>query len=150
MVSEIHSSLPDAAIGTDIIVGFPGETDEDHEQTRAFVQKMPVTYLHVFPYSDRPGTRATHLDQKVDPQVKKERGRELRQISEEKNRAFRRRFLGQSLSVLTLSEQQAGMRDALSANYLRAQVPASIPANQIIDGLVTGEQGDTLVLRPIG
>ena len=150
MVSEIHSSLPDAAIGTDIIVGFPGETDEDHEQTRAFVQKMPFTYLHVFPYSDRPGTRATHLDQKVDPQVKKERGRELRQISEEKNRAFRRRFLGQSLSVLTLSEQQAGMRDALSANYLRAQVPASIPANQIIDGLVTGEQGDTLVLRPIG
>ena len=150
MVSEIHSSLPDAAIGTDIIVGFPGETDEDHEQTRAFVQKMPFTYLHVFPYSDRPGTRATHLDQKVDPQDKKERGRELRQISEEKNRAFRRRFLGQSLSVLTLSEQQAGMRDALSANYLRAQVPASIPANQIIDGLVTGEQGDTLVLRPIG
>ena len=150
MVSEIHSSLPDAAIGTDIIVGFPGETDVDHEQTRAFVQKMPFTYLHVFPYSDRPGTRATHLDQKVDPQVKKERGRELRQISEEKNRAFRRRFLGQRLSVLTLSEQQAGMRDALSANYLRAQVPASIPANQIINGLVTEEQGDTLVLRPIG
>ena len=149
MVSEIHSSLPDAAIGTDVIVGFPGETDEDHEQTRAFVQRMPFTYLHVFPYSDRPGTKATHLSKKVDPQVKQQRGRELRQISEEKNRAFRRRFLGERLSVLTLTEQQAGMRDALSANYLRAKVPASVPANQIIDGLVTEEQGNTLVLRPI-
>ncbi len=149
MVSEIHSSLPDAAIGTDVIVGFPGETDEDHEQTRAFVERMPFTYLHVFPYSDRPGTQATHLEQKVDPQVKQQRGRELRQISEEKNKAFRRRFLGRSLSVLTLTEQQAGMRDALSANYLKAQVPASVPANQIVSGLVTEEQGNVLVLRPI-
>ena len=149
LVSEIHSSLPDAAIGTDVIVGFPGETDEDYEQTRDFVQRMPFTYLHVFPYSDRPGTKATQLSQKVDPQVKQQRGRELRQISEEKNRAFRRRFLGQRLSVLTLTEHQAGMRDALSANYLRAQVPASVPANQIIEGLVIQEQGNTLVLRPI-
>ena len=150
MVSQIHSSLPDAAIGTDVIVGFPGETDEDHKQTRAFVERMPFTYLHVFPYSDRPGTKATLLGQKVDPQVKQQRGRELRQISEEKNRAFRRRFLGRRLSVLTLTEDQGGMRDALSANYLRAQVPASVPPNQIIDGLVTQEQGNTLVLRPIG
>ena len=150
MVSEIHSSLPDAAIGTDVIVGFPGETDEDHEQTRAFVQRMPFTYLHVFPYSDRPGTKATQLNQKVDPQVRQQRGRELRQISEEKSGAFRRRFLGQRLSVLTLSEHQEGMRDALSANYLRAQVPAWVPANQIIDGLVTEELGNTLLIRPIG
>ena len=150
MVSEIHASLPDAAIGTDLIVGFPGETDEDYEQTRDLVQRMPFTYLHVFPYSDRPGTKATQLDQKVDPKVKQQRGRELRQISEEKNKAFRRRFLGQKLSVLTLSEQQAGMRDALSANYLRVQVPASVPSNRIIDGLAIEERGNALVLQPIG
>ena len=150
MVSEIHASLPDAAIGTDLIVGFPGETDEDYERTRTLVQRMPFTYLHVFPYSDRPGTKATQLDQKVDPKVKQQRGRELRQISEEKNKAFRRRFLGQKLSVLTLSDQQAGMRDALSANYLRVQVPASVPSNRIIDGLATEERGNALVIQPIG
>lgn len=146
-VSEVRSRLPDAAIGTDVIVGFPGETDEDHEQTRALIQRMPFTYLHVFPYSDRPGTEASRLGGKVSPQVKNQRGKELRQLSEEKSRVFRRRFLGKRLSVLTLTKRRAGLRDALSANYLRTQVPASVPANRIVQGIVAHERGDTLVMR---
>ena len=113
IVEEISRCIPDAAIGTDVIAGFPGESEEDHRHTVEFIGRMPITYLHVFPYSDRSGTAASRMAEKVDSLTIKRRSRELRQISEDKNRAFRRRFLGQSLSVLTLSETKDGMRTAL-------------------------------------
>jgi threonylcarbamoyladenosine tRNA methylthiotransferase MtaB len=139
IVHEIRRCLPDAAIGTDVIAGFPGESKEDHRQTVEFIHRMPFTYLHVFPYSDRSGTAASEMAEKVDSGTIKRRGQELRQISEEKNRAFRRRFQGQSLSVLTLSEKKEGMRTALSGNYLKAKLDPSMPANQLVQAKVVAE-----------
>ena len=139
IVQEIRRCLPDAAIGTDVIAGFPGESEEDHRQTVEFINRMPFTYLHVFPYSDRSGTAASEMTEKVDSRNIKRRGEELRQISEEKNRAFRRRFQGQSLSVLTLNEKKEGMRTALSGNYLKAKLDPSMPANQLVQAKVVAE-----------
>ncbi len=142
IVEEIRRCIPDAAIGTDVIAGFPGESEEDHRQTVEFISRMPFTYLHVFPYSDRSGTAASDMAEKVDSRTIKRRSGELRQISEDKNRAFRRRFLGRSLSVLTLSEKKDGMRTALSGNYLKAKLDPSMPSNQLVQARVMAEDPD--------
>ncbi|MFQ5740906.1 MAG: tRNA (N(6)-L-threonylcarbamoyladenosine(37)-C(2))-methylthiotransferase MtaB [Acidobacteriota bacterium] len=147
IVEEIREKIPEAGIGTDIIVGFPGETEEDHQQSVDFVRRMPFTYLHVFPYSDRGGTPASQMRSKVDASTIKRRSREFRRISERKNRLFRRSFAGKRLSVLTLSEEKEGMRSALSGNYLKARVDVSIPANRIVVLEVAGEEDGYLLLR---
>ena len=149
IVNEIHRRVPEAAIGTDVIVGFPGETGKDHQQTLEFIERMPFTYLHVFPYSDRQGTPASRMKGKVSPRVQKSRSLELRQLSEEKNRRFRRRFWGRELSVLTLSDQKEGMREALAGNYLKTRLPASVPANEILTGTVTGEDREGYLLLKV-
>lgn len=146
IVEEIRDRIPEAGIGTDVIVGFPGETEADHRQTVEFVERMPFTYLHVFPYSDRPGTAASRMAEKVDPGTIKRRARELREISRGKNRNFRRRFLGKTLSVLTLGDEEQGARLALAGNYLKALVDPSVPANQLVEGKAVSERGDCLVL----
>jgi threonylcarbamoyladenosine tRNA methylthiotransferase MtaB len=150
IVEEIRRRIPDASIGTDVIAGFPGEMEEDHRQTVEFISRMPFTYLHVFPYSVRSGTVASEMAEKVDSRTIKRRSKELRQISEDKNRAFRRRFLGRSLSVLTLSENKDGMRTALSGNYLKAKLDPSIPANRLVQAQVMAEDsGGYLLLEGI-
>ena len=149
IVNEIHRRIPEAAIGTDVIVGFPGETRKDHQQTVEFIEKRPFTYLHVFPYSDRQGTPASRMKGKVSPRSQKRRSLELRQLSEEKNRRFRRRFWGRELSVLTLSEQKGGIREAVAGNYLKTRLPASVPANEILTGTVTGEDREGYLLLKV-
>ena len=146
IVEEIHRILPHAAIGTDLIAGFPGESEEDHRRTLAFVRDMPFSYLHVFPYSDRPGTGASQSPDKVRPQTLRRRSLQLRQLSEEKNRNFRRRFIGDTLSVLTLSERRRGMRVALSANYLKVKAKPSLPENRLVSGTVVGEDEEGYLL----
>jgi threonylcarbamoyladenosine tRNA methylthiotransferase MtaB len=123
----VHERLPQAAIGADVIAGFPGETDADHEATLAFIRKHPFTYLHVFSFSARPGTPAASLPNQLSPHVIRARARELRALSEAKSAAFHRRQLGRTLRVLTLQrsaiEEQRGCTPALSSNYLKAFVP---------------------------
>ena len=80
--------MPDAAIGADVMVGFPGETDEEFEQTRAFIEALPFTYLHVFPYSERPGTPAAERKDQVPESVRKARGRVLKELGMAKNASF--------------------------------------------------------------
>ena len=139
IVEEIHELLPNAAIGTDVIVGFPGETERDYLQTIEFVRKMPFAYLHVFPYSDRQGTPASRMKGKVSSRNINLRSQALRNLSEQKNQAFRSKFIGTQLSVVTLAEQRRGMRTALSDNYLKARLNCSIPPNTIITGIVERE-----------
>lgn len=150
IVEEINERIPDAAIGTDVIVGFPGEAEEDHYQTVEFIRRMPFTYLHVFPYSDRTGTAASRMGGKVDPQNIKRRSEELRQVSDQKNQNFRRRFLGKQLCVLTLAEEKDGMRVAISGNYLKAKLDPSVPANQIVEGTVVAEDHDGYQVLEVG
>jgi len=120
--------LPDAAFGADVMTGFPGETEIEFQETLEFVRRMPFTYLHVFTYSERPGTPAASMPGQVPWEVRKERTRRLRQLAAEKNAAFRRRMVGRTLSAVTLDNGKA-----LTGNYLQVHLARPRPANQIID-----------------
>jgi threonylcarbamoyladenosine tRNA methylthiotransferase MtaB len=150
IVREIREKIPHAGIGTDVIVGFPGETEEEHQETVEFIKEMPFTYLHVFPYSDRSGTLASGMDQKVLPEVVRGRGAELRALSTTKKDSFRHQFLAGRLSVLTLTEKVDSYREGLSGNYLRVKLSQSVPGNRLVEGLVERVEGDFLVLADAG
>ncbi len=148
IVQEIRELLPEAGIGTDVIAGFPGETELDHLESLEFVRRMPFTYLHVFPYSDRSGTVASESREKVAPGEMRRRCRQFRRVSEQKNQSFRLSFIGRRLSVLTLHDFQGGRRSAISHNYLKIQLPPELPPNRILEVEVTGEDGGFLTARP--
>lgn len=119
--------MPDAAIGADVMTGFPGETDEEFEENRAFIQSLPFTYLHVFTYSARPGTPAAQSADQIPMDVRKERNRILRELAAQSNLEFRQRFVGRTLSAVTLAE------GALSDNFIKVELTQPRPANQIVD-----------------
>ena len=125
-IRKARVSMPDAAIGADVMTGFPGETDEEFEESRAFIASLPFTYLHVFTYSERPGTPAATADQ-VPIEVRRERNRILRELAAAKNLEFRRSMLGRTISVVTLTD------GALSENFLKVELATPRPANQLID-----------------
>ena len=144
-VLRIAERLPGAAIGADVICGFPGETDDDHRRTVAFAGSLPFTYLHVFSYSSRPGTRAAGAAQSVDPGVIRARSRELRALSEQKAAAFRAAQAGKHQRVLTLERRGscAGGREwtaALTGNYLHTRVPGRWPRNMWLDVRLGGAE----------
>ena len=144
----IHERFPHAAIGADVIAGFPGETEDDHTATLAFIEALPFSYLHVFSYSRRPGTKAASLSNHVPGVVIKRRARELRALSERKSTAFRQSQIGRELRVLTLhpSEDCSCTRTpALSTNYLRLLVAGVFPANQWLEVKPSGYEGNSLL-----
>jgi threonylcarbamoyladenosine tRNA methylthiotransferase MtaB len=135
-VLKARERMPDAAIGADVMVGFPGETEADFEESRSFIESLPFTYLHVFTYSERPGTPAAQHADAVPMPVRKARNRILRELADAKNREFRRRMVGRTLSAVTL---QGG--GALSENYLKIELARSYHPNAMVDlqiGDVTG------------
>jgi threonylcarbamoyladenosine tRNA methylthiotransferase MtaB len=140
----VREWLPDAAIGADVIAGFPGETEEDHQATLASIDRLPITYLHVFSFSPRPGTKAAELQDHVPGDAIARRARELRALGEEKQSAFRAAQAGRTLRVLTLhrdGEDCAGpWTRALSGNYIDVRVAGRWPANHFLDVRVTGER----------
>jgi threonylcarbamoyladenosine tRNA methylthiotransferase MtaB len=123
-----HAFMPDAAIGADVMTGFPGETDAEFNETVRFIEGQPFTYLHVFTYSERPGTAAAALEQTVPPAVRHERTRVLRALSEAKNLEFRRRMIGRTLPAVTLEQQ----RMALTSNFLKVELSQLRPPNQSV------------------
>jgi threonylcarbamoyladenosine tRNA methylthiotransferase MtaB len=147
-VELIHERLPHAAIGADVITGFPGESEEDHAATMAFIERLPFTYLHVFSFSKRPGTKAAALSNEVPGATIKRRARELRALGEAKAAAFRHSQLGRTLRVLTLRSDEnshSSTTPALSSNYLKVCVDGSHPANHWFDLSISGESEATLV-----
>jgi threonylcarbamoyladenosine tRNA methylthiotransferase MtaB len=132
-VLKARALMPDAAIGADVMVGFPGETAEEFEESRQFIEGLPFTYLHVFTYSERPGTPAAQAAQVPVP-VRKERNRIVREVARRKNQIFRERMIGRRLSVVTLHEPGA----ALSDNYLNVQLAAPREPNRIIEVEIGG------------
>ena len=140
-VELIREHLPHAAIGADVIAGFPGETQADHDATLAFVERLPFTYLHVFSFSSRPGTRAEKSPDHLPAQVVKQRARELRTLGEDKAAAFRRSQIGRTLRVLTLRRDEADSEStpAISTNYLRTAVVGQFEANRWLDIRYSGE-----------
>jgi len=125
----IRRMLPDAAIGADVIVGFPGETDADFRATFEFIERLPFTYLHVFSFSERPGTAATALGDPVPLQIIRERARALRELGQRKSTAFRATQAGCTARALTLARGGDNWTEALTGNYLKVRIAGRHPAN---------------------
>ena len=138
-VSLIRRRLPHAAIGADVIAGFPGETEADFRATRDFIERLSFTYLHVFSFSTRPGTSAAALGDAVPPQAIRERARALRKLGQEKSAAFRASQAGRTLRALTLHTGGDNWTDALTGNYLKSRIAGRHPANEWREVRVTGE-----------
>ena len=126
----IRKILPEAAIGADIIAGFPGETDADFAATVDFVRSMPFTYLHVFSFSTRPGTEAANLPAQIPAPVIRERARTLRAIGDQKSAAFRTSQTGRIARALTLARQGDDWTETLTPNYLKVRIPGLLPRNE--------------------
>jgi len=135
LLRYIQSELPDAGLGTDILVGFPGETDDDFAETCALIEDLPLSYLHVFPFSPREGTVAYSLPERIPSQVMKNRLSRVLEIARLKNLSFRRQFKGRILPAITLShEEDLGSSIVLTDNYIHARVPGlSVPPNRLIE-----------------
>jgi threonylcarbamoyladenosine tRNA methylthiotransferase MtaB len=136
----IRENMPDAAIGADVMVGFPGESEALFEESFAFIAAQPFTYLHLFPFSARPGTRAWQLAQQnpVSPQVTRERSERLRELIAGRNLVFRRSFLGRELPAVTLHTPPGATTKALTDNFLEVRLNAYLPANQSVRLLISG------------
>jgi threonylcarbamoyladenosine tRNA methylthiotransferase MtaB len=120
VVTRLHGEVPGIAIGADVIVGFPGETEEAFENTRRLLEELPVSYFHVFTYSRRSGTQAAAMPKQVAPKVKARRNRILRQLSAQKFLAFQQACIGHTLSLVVLEERDrgSGLLQGVSDNYL--------------------------------
>jgi threonylcarbamoyladenosine tRNA methylthiotransferase MtaB len=128
-IEKIHAAMPDAAIGADVMTGFPGETDAEFEETRRMVENLPFTYLHVFTFSARPGTPAAAMPRQVPVEKARERNRILRDLAVEKKTAFMRSFVGKTVSAITLNVFTGDRTEALTDNYLKLQIQGHHPAN---------------------
>jgi threonylcarbamoyladenosine tRNA methylthiotransferase MtaB len=148
----IRETMPDAAIGADVMVGFPGETDALFEESFTFIVDQPFTYLHLFPFSPRPGTRAWQLAQQypVPPRVVAERSGRLRELIAARNLVFRQSFVDRELPAVTLRTPPGAMTKALSDNFLQVGLDACVPADQSVRVLVSGLQDDGLAGRIAG
>ncbi|ALO16774.1 Threonylcarbamoyladenosine tRNA methylthiotransferase MtaB [Salinivirga cyanobacteriivorans] len=122
-VSEIKRTVPDACIAADVIVGVPGETDEHHQRAMKFIESLDLSYLHVFTYSSRPGTKASEMNHQVKSQVKQQRSREMHQLADKMSRNFHQRHLQQTRKVLFEREIQNNFIFGFTDNYIRVKTP---------------------------
>ena len=139
LVDAVHARLPDASIGSDMIVGFPGETDEQFGANIDYLPSSPLTHVHVFPYSDRPGTAATSMREKVDGITIRNRGMRLRQIGAGLTRRFHASQAGTTRPALTLEDGTLVVTD----NYLKVRIPPGLARNQRVTVRIS-EGGGTL------
>ena len=137
LVDDIHARLPHASIGSDIIVGFPGETDEDFARTLDALDRLPLSHLHVFPYSDRPGTEATGLPGTVNGAVIRTRARAVRDAGARLSQAFQSRQIGTTRRALTVDDGSRAVTD----NFLKVSLPAGRSRNEWVDVTIGGVPG---------
>jgi len=139
---RILKAIPDAGITTDLIAGFPGETESNHMDTVEFLKSMRFTRIHVFPYSDRPDALAFKMDGKVSDEIKKKRVKELAQIAAEKEAAFAESFTGKILEMLVESGDKNGYFMGYTDNYIRVKVKgAENYVNKIVKVKITSAEG---------
>jgi threonylcarbamoyladenosine tRNA methylthiotransferase MtaB len=141
LVGDIRARIPNASIGSDIIVGFPGESDEDFDALVTYLERSPLTHVHVFPYSDRPGTAASAMSAKVPGPVVRERGRRVRDIGQRLTARFRESQLGTIHRALTLDDGSL----VVTGNYLKLRVPPLRPRNQWVRVRVTSDHDGELL-----
>jgi threonylcarbamoyladenosine tRNA methylthiotransferase MtaB len=153
LVSRLSAAIPALGLGADVIVGHPGETDEDFEATMTFVASQPFSYLHVFPYSDRRGTEAARRPDHVPPASIRERGGRLRRLSREKGLAFRRGLVGTRREALVLDarDHQSGLLVGLTSNYVEVLFDGPDSLGRRIVTLEIGQaHGDRTLGRLVG
>jgi threonylcarbamoyladenosine tRNA methylthiotransferase MtaB len=151
-VELIRERLPNAGIGADVITGFPGETETDHSATMRFIEERSFSYLHVFSYSLRPGTKAASLPGHNPGHVIKRRARELRALGEAKAEAFRCSQIGRRLRVLTLrrdAKDDPRATPALAGNYVSVKVLQPLPPNQFLTVVAVSADGKQLAGSPL-
>jgi len=133
-IEKIRAAMPTAAIGADVMVGFPGETDSEFEATRRMIEGLPFTYLHVFTYSARPGTPAAEMPNQVPVHIARERNRILRELASEKKLAFMRSFIGKTVEAITLNvigtDESCEFTEALTDNYLKLRLRGKHAGNR--------------------
>jgi len=147
-LEKIRAAMPTAAIGADVMVGFPGESESDFEATRRLIEELPLTYLHVFTYSARPGTAAAGLRGQVPVQTARQRSRVLRDLATEKKWAFMRGFVGKTLDAITLNVFDGDSTEALTDNYLKLRLAGQHEGNRWVQALV--ERVDVGALTAVG
>jgi threonylcarbamoyladenosine tRNA methylthiotransferase MtaB len=139
LIYAIREEMPDAGIGADVIVGFPGETQSHFEETYRFLVDLPVSYLHVFTYSERPNTFAATLSDRIDPVTRARRSEMLRILSTKKRRQFLETFVGRAVPVLLEGTVERGRRIGHTSQYARVGIPEnSAKENEIADVKITG------------
>jgi threonylcarbamoyladenosine tRNA methylthiotransferase MtaB len=126
LINKIHQTMPEAAIGVDTLIGFPGESESAFENTYNLIDKLPISYLHVFPFSARPGTKAADLPDKVDVGTIKERCERMRILGNNKRKKFFQGFIGQALPILVETNREASTKflKGMSSNYLPVLIDA--------------------------
>ena len=144
-IERIRRAMPDAAIGADVMVGFPGESHDDFEQTRALIDRLPFTYLHVFTYSSRPGTPSAEMPEQVPVHIAREHNRVLRELAARKKREFMQSFVGRELDAITLTHYDGECTEALTDNYLKLKLRGKHEANRWVRGVIEAVHSDALV-----
>ena len=137
-VERIRKDVPQVSITTDIMVGFPGETDEEFEESYRFCKHMAFANMHVFSYSQRPGTAAASMPEQIDEKIKKERSRRMLKLARESAYRFSEQFCGETLPVLWESEISPGIWDGLTDNYIRVITHSDRPLRNEITGAKLG------------
>lgn len=146
-IEKIKTILPHAFIGVDVIVGTRGETDELFEQARTFIESLDISQLHVFSYSERPGTQALKINHVVDPKTKHARSQQLLDLSDRKFHAFYEAHIGQAANVLFEQAKKEGMMHGFTENYIKVEIPYdSSQANETRRVLLSGWNEDKTAL----
>jgi threonylcarbamoyladenosine tRNA methylthiotransferase MtaB len=149
-ILKIREAMPRAAIGADVMVGFPGESAAEFDETRSMIEELPFTYLHVFTYSARPGTPAADQPGQVPVGIARERNSVLREIGSGKKRAFMCAMVGTEVEAITLHAGGSDFTEALTENYLKVRVAGRFEANRWMRFCVERMEGEMLVARASG
>ncbi len=147
-IERIRRAMPDAAIGADVMVGFPGESDDAFEETRVMIERLPFTYLHVFTYSSRPGTPSAEMPDQVPVHIARERNRVLRELAAQKKRAFLQSFVGRELEAITLTHYDGEFTETLTDNYLKLLVRGEHNPNTLLRSRIESVDSDSLLGAP--
>lgn len=149
LLTALRSAIPGLAVTTDVIVGFPGETEEEFQETMTFVAAQAFSGVHVFPFSRREGTAAYYLPEQIPRQVKQDRSRRLIRLAEELGQAFLQQFPGRTIRVLVEEHPAARVSEGFSEHYLRTKLTGEYPVGSFVLGRVTGVAEGMLLATPV-
>ena len=152
LIVRIHNTLPDAAIGVDVLIGFPGESQTAFENTFSLIEKLPISYLHVFPFSARKGTPAYTFNGKVATRDIKNRCRKMRELGNFKKKVFYESFVGNSLKTLVESkiDEKTGLIKGRTANYIPVLLRhKNIEINTLVNARIDIVDDDNLVFGSV-